>query len=645
MALKRLTDISTSTGVTLLDFIHIVNTGDTSQYPSGSSYKATLQQVADSFSGLFTFTGNTSGDCITDLFVSDVNSCSPLHIQNKSNGNVLIGENGGVNVGIGTSTPTSKLHIDLGSTSGTDIAIQTRGSIPFLTGDRTTFSVNNNGRLTAGNVGSPPATLGHTFAAPVGATTAFNVQSDALSQGLFFVNTNGSFSLGNGASGGGYFESNGTNTFSFYGANGGQSQKIGINVTNPNSTLEVRGSDSSPSNYGLKVQNSGGTNTLQVRNDGLVEFGDTSQPYNTWLQYTGGTLKLNYNTTSNFYWDGSQLQLTGLNGNSNSKLEFTSITARQQTLIRSYNTEKLSFATNGGNANIQLSSNGDLYIGNDTSTGVTASARLEVRGSGTTSSGYGLKVQDSSGTDNLVVRNDGKVGINTSNPNYQLEILPKDLTGTTQVVIRNTSTSPNWTPVSLSVIDGSGYGVSMSNSGNGVDAALTINSGVYSYLNHAVNGTTVAELLTAGNSLLWRLPDSFQFRRRTTNNAWLNFDSLNQRVSIGNENIGTPTIPARLGLRGDTNTSSSYSLVIQNSGGTNTFVARDDGNVGIGTSTPTSTLDINGTNGYNQLRLRTSFTPTGSTDTRGNVGDITWDDNNFYWKTSTQWLRISGQTF
>lgn len=237
MSSKRLTDISSSTGLTLSDLIHIVNTGDTSQgNPAGSSYKATLNQVADAFSSIFskgftggtvsgptnfnsglsantlnttsitlngltvtgftnfviggsyspsnstltlntqggtpvsitgltfggsftggtvvgqttfsgglsantinvigltantvnttsftlngvtitgftfgnTFTGNTSATCITDLYVSNLNSCSPLHIQNISDGSVLIGENGNIKVGIGTSTPSETLEV------------------------------------------------------------------------------------------------------------------------------------------------------------------------------------------------------------------------------------------------------------------------------------------------------------------------------------------------------------------------------------------------------------------------------------------------------------------------------------------------------------------------------------------------------
>ena len=58
-----------------------------------------------------TFTGNTSGTCITNLYVSNLNSCSPLHIQPINNGDVYISESGG-NVGIGTTVPTKKLQVN-----------------------------------------------------------------------------------------------------------------------------------------------------------------------------------------------------------------------------------------------------------------------------------------------------------------------------------------------------------------------------------------------------------------------------------------------------------------------------------------------------------------------------------------------------
>jgi len=48
---NRLTDRSLATGVTLNDLIHIVITGDTTQSPEGSSFKATVQQLANVITG------------------------------------------------------------------------------------------------------------------------------------------------------------------------------------------------------------------------------------------------------------------------------------------------------------------------------------------------------------------------------------------------------------------------------------------------------------------------------------------------------------------------------------------------------------------------------------------------------------------
>ena len=61
-------------------------------------------------SGL-TFTGNTSGDCISNLYLRNLYGCSPLRIEPSGVNDVYIVENGG-NVGIGTNTPAKKLHVN-----------------------------------------------------------------------------------------------------------------------------------------------------------------------------------------------------------------------------------------------------------------------------------------------------------------------------------------------------------------------------------------------------------------------------------------------------------------------------------------------------------------------------------------------------
>lgn len=131
--------------LTRTDSVNVVVTGFTDYYITGGTYSnGTLtlnrQNGSVNISGL-KFTGNTSGDCITDLYVQNLNSCSPLHIQPTNTGNVYIGENGGVNVGIGTSSTTAQLTV---KGSGTTITTKTASfkdgnGVEFfkLTDDRT----------------------------------------------------------------------------------------------------------------------------------------------------------------------------------------------------------------------------------------------------------------------------------------------------------------------------------------------------------------------------------------------------------------------------------------------------------------------------------------------------------------------------
>jgi hypothetical protein len=88
-----------TTGVTLNGNVLEFDRNDTN-----NAYSVDLSSIK--------FSGNTSGDCITDIYVSNLNSCSPLHIQNISSGDVLILENGNGFVGIGTSTPTETLDVN-----------------------------------------------------------------------------------------------------------------------------------------------------------------------------------------------------------------------------------------------------------------------------------------------------------------------------------------------------------------------------------------------------------------------------------------------------------------------------------------------------------------------------------------------------
>jgi hypothetical protein len=82
------------------------------------------------------------------------------------------------------------------------------------------------------------------------------------------------------------------------------------------------------------------------------------------------------------------------------------------------------------------------------------------------------------------------------------------------------------------------------------------------------------------------------------------------------------------------------------------------GDVGIGTTSPSKKLDVNGggkfsgslevqntAEPYNQFKLRDSFTPSSSGDTSGAQGNFAWDDNFIYLKTSSGWKRATIDAF
>jgi hypothetical protein len=74
-------------------------------------------------------------------------------------------------------------------------------------------------------------------------------------------------------------------------------------------------------------------------------------------------------------------------------------------------------------------------------------------------------------------------------------------------------------------------------------------------------------------------------------------------------------------------------------------VFTEDKRLGIATLSPTAHLDVAGSTGYSQIRMRTSYTPSSTSDTNGNAGDIAWDDNYVYIKTSAGWKRASLNTW
>jgi hypothetical protein len=95
-----------------------------------------------------------------------------------------------------------------------------------------------------------------------------------------------------------------------------------------------------------------------------------------------------------------------------------------------------------------------------------------------------------------------------------------------------------------------------------------------------------------------------------------------------------------LSIQNGTGNADNVTQLLQgkNTAGTTTSFIRADGAVS-GTSFSGQTFHISGTTGYNQLIVKTTYTPSGTTDTNGVLGDISWDASYVYVKTAAGWKR------
>jgi hypothetical protein len=644
---------------------------------------------ADTYYNLPTFTGNTSGDCITDLFVSNVNSCSPLHIQPTNTGDVYIGENGGVNVGIGTSSPTRVL--DSRGTFNLQPSTNT-----FLRFDGTLMEAqvgSSNNQLTlnrdnqgitdlkgSGSVSILNTTYSNSLS--IGANTILRENDKIVfSRSDNFVfgwwdTSNYRFRIG----GGGFapIYSSTTETFEVVGTSK-VTGNVGIGITgstDSTSRLQIKGSDSSSSNYGLKVQNSGGTDNLVVRNDGNVGIG-TSSPDKTFHINDGANKNLLiYNST---FQDPSGRMVIQTADDSISNLtpiEFVSSV----------------YYFNGFQSKVWI---GDGYLANPT-------ARLHIKGDDSSSSNYGLKVQDSGGTDNFVVRNDGyvNIGYNNGYPLYsfsdyglmtlrattpgfggQIQLKSNDLTTTTNIQSFGTSTLFDANNLYFRSIDGvsthifkegstGNVGINTSSPSSKLEVKSDSSTGNTIYPFSVTNNST-SKVFYLSNQNYYGNPTNLgvyseiydnkfqidltgsagQFKMNFNNNKfWMNPYTTSLGINLLVESVigggggaeagirhmfsGTNTFGTTYGesLYVGTDSSTGTTTIVGKYIGKNNFTNPNatfyplvvlDGNSGFGTSTPTERLEVNGKTKTTTLQV-TSGATTGYILTSDSSGNGTW---------------------
>ena len=110
--------------------------------------------------------------------------------------------------------------------------------------------------------------------------------------------------------------------------------------------------------------------------------------------------------------------------------------------------------------------------------------------------------------------------------------------------------------------------------------------------------TTTNDQLTITNTALITSLSTIKLQASGPTGTNILVDSLNDCVRVGNSGFGVNAIPTsgtqRAVIKGWGSTSSTTTLLLQNSSSTNLFMVRDDGNVGIGTTSPGRKLTVNG---------------------------------------------------
>jgi hypothetical protein len=184
-------------------------------------------------------------------------------------------------------------------------------------------------------------------------------------------------------------------------------------------------------------------------------------------------------------------------------------------------------------------------------------------------------------------------------------------------------------------------GLRLTGSSSGATITLDGPSGNASYLDFRSGGATKyqAGLSTTNDYYIYNWPASrYVFYATSGGNVGIGTTDPSERLHVDGGTDSAPTGGGYI-VMGDV---SSYNIsmddneimarnngdtstVVINFNGGNVSMCRQDGYVGIGTTTPTDKLDVDG----NAIRVRTSQTPA-SSSADGYTGEIAWDSNYIY---------------
>ena len=512
--------------------------------------------------------------------------------------------------------------------------------------------------------------------------------------------------------------------------------------------LNVRGAGTTSSTYTAQFHNSTGTsNSLVIRDDGNVGFGTSSPEARIDFGNNVNQSIYLFNLNSDRYginstqYDGQLYSLNLFSGNggfikfrtasgssvpetrmtinqvgsvgigttepNNAKLQIkesvgsgfaVKITNRNDTRTwgiavdaTSIDDGKFMIADNTGNVErFVIDTNGYVGIGTTTPT-----ARLTVKGAGTTSSTFTAQFHNSTGTSNsLVIRDDGKVGIGTSSPTRGVHMVGNGLlSDTTYTATANNDYGWNFTGTLAARVtandtfngvlinpqfqsgaavtqehiamnlqptfDSSSYALTAKTFLKAWDASNAPNDFFKIQNITASAGQVIPAIIsrntgnTADRAGLFIIAE---ITRDNVDSRAMNFVARNSSLGAltsanlfefrnastvvskvtaqGNWIIGnSATASARLHVKGAGTTSATFTAQFHNStGANNALVIRDDGRVGIGTSAPDNALHVEQANTFSQARIRGSSS--------NNAGGLLVQNNS----TQSLFVEVTGTT-
>jgi hypothetical protein len=380
----------------------------------------------------------------------------------------------------------------------------------------------------------------------------------------------------------------------------------GINATSTSYTFNIQGS---PGTAPFNVASSSRTSLFTILANGNVGIGTTGPASLLHVMSANGGLPSVLSGTVGIFQDNlgssNPVRLALITGTSGAGVLDFGTASNQSIGNISYTqgTNVMQFVTNSV-ARMAINTSGNVGIG------TTSPASLLYVQKMSTSSTVGLlDVASSTGSSILFVANNGNVGIGTSTPSQLLTVYGNltVATGSTQTLLVNSATQTvqvqNLTVAGLSgtqclqETNGVVSGTGSSCGGGGGGGSITING--LTDTNFVLAAGSGISIATSSSPSTVTISNSGAGANFWTQNGSAIYDNLGSQAGI---NSSTPV--ANLVVEGSAINSTIPVFTVASSSNNTYFTVLANGNVGIGTTTPTQPLSV--------------------------VGNVTMTGNNFY---------------